>query len=292
MIDKTDLYQSVTDSIIAQIEGGTLPWLKPWKATAGVSGGGMFPCNHISGRSYSGVNVMILWSRAFSSNRWMTYKQAQSVGATVRKGEKGTQIVFASPRKYEDKATGEEKSYFFLKAYYVFNLDQIDGLPAQPVAAPVTEVERHATADAFIRATGARILHQGNEAYYHPTLDHIAMPVIGAFETPAHYYGTALHELIHWTGAKARLDRTFGKRFGDDNYAAEELVAEIGAAYACAHLGIEGKLRHADYVASWLKVLKADKRAIFAAASAASKAADHLRAYSEAETADIEMEEA
>jgi antirestriction protein ArdC len=252
----------------------------------------MFPCNHITSRSYSGVNVMILWSRPFTSNRWMTYKQAQGIGATVRKGEKGTQIVFASPRKYEDKATGEEKSYFFLKAYYVFNLDQIDGVEAQPVAAPVTEVERHATADAFIRATGAIINHRGNEAYYHPTLDHIAMPVIGAFETPAHYYGTALHELIHWTGAKARLDRTFGKRFGDENYAAEELVAEIGAAYACAHLGIEGTLRHADYVASWLKVLKADKKAIFTAASAASKAADHLRAYSEAEVADIEMEEA
>ena len=292
MIDKTDLYQTVTDSIIAQIEGGTLPWLKPWHATAGVSGGGMFPCNHITGRSYSGVNVMILWSRAFASNRWMTYKQAQSIGATVRKGEKGTQIVFAAPRKYEDKATGEEKSYFFLKAYYVFNLDQIDGVEAQPVAAPVTEVERIASADAFIRATGAIINHRGNEAYYTPALDHITMPVIGAFETPAHYYATTLHELIHWTGAKHRLDRTFGKRFGDDNYAAEELVAEIGAAYACAHLSIEGKLRHADYVAAWLKVLKADKKAIFTAASAASKAADHLRAFSEAETADIEMEDA
>jgi len=292
MIDKTDLYQTVTNSIIEQIEGGTLPWLKPWKSTTGVKGGAMFPCNHITGRPYSGVNVMILWGRAFTSNRWMTFKQAQSIGATVRKGEKGTQIVFAKPMTITDKATGEEKQIYMLRAYYVFNLDQIDGVPAAAPAAPVSEIERHAAADAFISATGALIRHQGNEAYYTPSLDHIVLPEARAFETSAHYYATSLHELIHWTGAKHRLDRTFGKRFGDGDYAAEELVAEIGAAFTCAHLGIEGKLRHADYVASWLKVLKADKKAIFTAASAASKAADFLRAFSEAEAADIEMEEA
>lgn len=287
---KIDLYQQVTDTIIAQIEQGTLPWLRPWKSTAPVASS--LPYNAASKRTYSGVNILTLWASAaaqgFTSSGWMTFKQADALGAHVRKGSKGTQIIFVSTVEKQDKNTGEDVRIPILRNYTVFNTDQIEGLPAQAPAPVLSPAERHAAADAFIAATGAVIRHGGNDAFYSPLGDSITLPVIEAFDTPAHYYATAAHELIHWTGAKHRLDRVFGKRFGDGAYAAEELVAEMGAAFVCAALGIEGNLRHADYVANWLKVLKADKRAIFTAASAASKAADFLAAFSGAEQADEE----
>ncbi len=287
--NRADLYQTVTDQIVAQIEAGTLPWLRPWAVSN--KGDTSLPHNAATGRPYSGVNVMLLWataaSRGYASNGWMAYRQAEGKGAQVRKGETGTTITFVKVLE-RTNAEGEDERIPMLRAYTVFNVAQIDGLPEAAPAAPVTEIERHAAADAMIRATGAVIHHRGDAAFYSPATDTITLPVAGAFETPAHYYATAAHELVHWTGSKHRLDRTFGKRFGDAAYAAEELVAEIGAAYVCATLGIEGKLRHADYVASWLKVLKADKRAIFTAASAASKAADLLLGSAEA----LDVEEA
>lgn len=270
-----DLYQIVTDKILASLEQGVAPWVKPWSDTSG----GM-PFNAISGKAYRGINSMLLFAPAGAiGNGWMTYKQAQDVGAQVRKGEKGSMIVFFKPWKVTDKNApqGEsaERMIPILRYFTVFHTSQIDNLPVkfQPVA-PVRlpEVERIAAAEKIMAQ--ATVNHGGDRAYYRPATDAIQLPEMAQFADVESYYGTALHELTHWTGHKSRLDREYGKRFGDTAYAREELVAEMGAAFLCAAAGIEGKLQHVEYLANWIKVLKQDKRAILVAAGAAQKAAD------------------
>jgi antirestriction protein ArdC len=287
---KPDLFQEVTDSIIAQLEQGAAPWVKPWNGDGGHPGASNVPRNHLTGKAYRGINTLVLWVSAsvlgYTSGRWITYKQAQSIGAQVRKGEHGTRIAVYKPwelREVNDAGDETRKTVPVLRAYTVFAIEQCDGieLPA-PVALPAPITDHHADADALLAQ--AVIKHGGERAFYSPAADQITLPVQSAFESPAAYYATALHELTHWTGHKTRCARDFANRFGTEAYAREELVAELGAAYLCAHLGIVGRLQHAEYIASWISVLKGDKKAIFQAASAAQKAVDYtLRAENETE---------
>ncbi len=291
---RADIYQRVTDTIIRDLEQGARSWTKPWTTTSKDSDS-IRPLRH-DGTPYRGINVLILWSEAiehgYASPTWMTYRQAQALGAQVRKGEHGATVVYAKTieRVDDDLTTGDEtvRRIPMLRAYTVFNTDQIDGLPAPTPAQPSAIAESVSTrierADTFIAATGAAIVHKGNRACYIPSADRIEMPLYGQFidtrtaSAAEGYYATVLHELIHWTSPPHRCDRDLGKRFGDHAYAREELVAEIGAAFLCADLSIalEPRPDHAAYLANWLTVLKSDKRAIFTAAALAQKAVDWL----------------
>jgi len=284
--DRADLYQSVTDQVIADLEAGTVPWVKPWEGS-GQAGLGL-PENAATGRAYSGINILLLWAAAMehgrSSHVWLTYRQAQGLGAQVMKGERGTTIVHAgsfTPEAEKERAQaegGEAREIRYLKRYTVFHVDQVEGLEGFAAAPPepVDPEHVHERAAALMAATGASISHGGDSAYYMPRPDRIQLPHHSSFTLPVEYYVTGLHELCHWTGHAARLDRKLTLSNGSKDYAREELVAEMGAAFLCAAIGVTPALRHADYLASWLKVLREDKRAIFRAASLASKAADFI----------------
>lgn len=287
MKGKTDLYERVTHRIIEQLEQGTRPWEKPWGAATGRNV--LLPLRACGG-AYRGINILLLWDAAiekgFTRNVWMTFKQAESYKAHVRKGEKGTSVVYAdraSKSETDEKGEEVEKHYSFLKSYTVFNVEQIEGLPATFYEPPAPQDEEHKLAlieeaETFFAKTGAVIRHGGDRAFYAPGPDAIQLPNLQAFIDAESYTATKAHELVHWTGHKSRLDREFGKRFGDQAYAFEELVAELGAAFLCAELGINPEPRedHASYLAHWLTVLKEDKKAIFVAASFAQKALDCL----------------
>jgi len=283
---RRDLYQHVTNRILEDLEHGVRPWLKPWSASN--VRGSILPRRH-NGIPYQGINVLLLWSeamvRGYTATTWMTYRQALEVGAHVRKGATGTLVVFADRiTRTEDGENGEsvERSIPYLKSYTVFNVEQIDDLPPQYVSqapAPASVEIRHAQAESFIAATRATVRFGGDRAYYAPAFDVIQLPPLPAFRDMESYYGTALHELTHWTGHPSRCARELnGHRFGSEAYAFEELIAELGSAFLCAELGITPEVRddHAAYLASWLIVLKQDKRAIFGAASQAQRAADYL----------------
>jgi antirestriction protein ArdC len=291
---KTDVYQRITDSIVTSLEKGVRTWTKPWSGDHAA--GRITRPLRGNGVPYRGINVIMLWGEAmekgYAASHWLTFKQAQALGATVRKGERGSLVVYASTfsRTEADEATGEEheRDIPFLKGYTVFNAEQIDGLPAQylaPAAPRLDPIERIAHAEAFFAATGAAISHGGNQAYYRISADDVQMPFFETFRDPESYYATLAHELTHWTRHPSRLDRDFGrKRFGDEGYAMEELVAELGAAFTCADLDLTPEPRpdHAAYIGHWLTVLKNDKRAIFTAASHAQRAADFLNSFNPA----------
>jgi antirestriction protein ArdC len=274
------IYKQVTDAIIAELEKGAAPWVKPWHADA-MSGGADH--NIVSGAAYRGVNRLILgmasMGRGYNAAQWATYKQWQDRGAQVAKGEKGTAICFYKPvAGTVDAMTGDKTSgYAILKAYSVFNIEQTDAERA-PAAEPVTEAfDASEQCEAAIVKTGAIIRHGGDAAFYMPSADAVQLPNKTSFDTAAHYYATAFHELTHWTGAKHRLARDHSGRFGNPAYAFEELIAEIGAAYLCADNGIAGELRHAGYIGHWLKACRDDETAIFKAAAMAQKAADFIK---------------
>lgn len=283
-----DVYTRVTERIIADLEKGIRPWMKPWHAEH-AAGRINRPLRH-NGTPYRGMNVLLLWGEAMDKGYvapiWMTFKQALELNACVRKGEHGSLVVFANTvtrTETDDKGEDVEREIPFMKGYTVFNVEQIDGLPlhyyAQPEN-PLPASERIEKADHFLTATGATINHGGNSAYYAPARDVIQLPPFEAFRDKESYYATALHELTHWTKHESRLARDFGRqRFGDTGYAREELVAELGAAFLCADIGITPEIRadHADYLGHWLQVLKEDKRAIFSAAAHAQRAADFLQ---------------
>jgi antirestriction protein ArdC len=286
--ERKDVYTRVTERIIADLEQGVRTWLKPWHAEH-AAGKITRPLRH-NGTPYNGINIILLWGEAmakgYAAPLWMTYKQAQELGANVRKGERGSLVVYANRiTKTETNEAGEdtEREIPFMKGYTVFNVEQVDGLPAHYYAQPVNPLplaERIEAADAFMTGTGATIQHGGNQAFYAPSRDVVQLPPFEAFKDKESYYATALHELTHWTKAKGRLERDFSaKRFGDTGYAREELVAELGAAFLCADLGITPDIRedHAAYLGHWLSVLKEDKRAIFSAAAHAQRAADYLK---------------
>ncbi|MBP0614252.1 ArdC family protein [Jiella mangrovi] len=291
---KQDIYSKITNHIIAELEQGVRPWMKPWSGEHAA--GRITRPLRANGQAYRGINIIMLWSEAvtkgFAAPIWMTFKQAQELGGHVKKGERGSPVVYASTfsKTETDEKSGEEteRDIPFMKGYTVFNTEQIEGLPERfyQLASPQLDpVERNAEADAFFAATGADIRHGGNSAHYCGGTDHIQMPPFEAFRDAESYYATLAHEATHWTKHKDRLDRDLGrKRWGDAGYAAEELVAELGAAFLCADLKLTPEVRedHAAYIGHWLKVLKQDSRAIFTAAAHAQKAADYLVAFSAA----------
>ena len=286
-IDRKDVYTRVTERIIADLEQGIRPWLKPWNA-GNTEGRITRPLRH-NGTPYQGINILLLWgetiAKGYAANTWMTYKQAEAIGAQVRKGEHGSLVVFAdrfTKTETADNGDAIEREIPFMKAYTVFNVQQIDGLPARYQTKPETKgepLQLIENTERFFAATGATFRHGGNRAYYAPAADIIQLPAPEAFKDAESYAATKAHELTHWTKHPSRLDRDFGRqRFGDEGYAREELVAELGAAFLCADLGIPPEPRddHAAYIGHWLKVLQNDKRAIFQAAAHAQRAVDYL----------------
>ena len=290
-----DIYQQVTDQIIAAMEAGAGKWEMPWHRSGTANGR---PINAHTGNAYRGVNIISLWAaaeaRGFSTSTWGTYRQWLEMGAQVRKGEKSSLVVFYKQFDASELAEGEEQGdtrRMFARASFVFNADQVDGFTPKVQAPAINSVEHVERAERVATNSGAIIRHGGDRAFYRPSTDHVQMPDKCQFvgtstsSSTASYYATLLHELTHWSGASKRLDRTFGKRFGDDAYAMEELVAELSAAFLCSSLGITPQARpdHAAYIDHWLRVMKGDKRAIFTAASKASQAADYLAAFENAD---------
>lgn len=302
--EKQDVYQRVTDRIVAAIEGGNVgSWSRPWHTTGGAA---FSPINVGSRKAYRGINTLCLWAAAqakgYGSGTWGTYKQWQDRGAQVRKGEKASEVVFWKFANGGAAAEGEDtvpasagrSRLLFTRGYSVFNAAQVEGY-APAVEKPATLNDRIAHADSFFAKVGAAVQHGGNSAHYSPATDHIQMPPFQAFKDSVGYYSVLAHETTHWTSRGDRCDRQLGKRFGDAAYAAEELIAELGAAFCCAHLELASEPRedHAKYVANWLGVLKADKRAIFVAASRAQAAVDFMiRRAGEAVADDASLAEA
>ena len=274
-----NIAQTITNSIIDQLEAGTAPWVKPWNSN-GIDA----PYNPIAKRYYNGINFIQLSMMPGSTHNWVTYKQAQSVGAQVRKGSKGVPVIYFSPLEVKDRVTDEVKKIPMLKTYTVFNADQVDGLEL-PAPAERTMNESIASCEAFIKTQRAIIKHGGDRAFYVPSADYIQLPELDQFKSSADYYATSLHELAHWTGHESRLNRDFSGRFGNEAYAFEELVAELGSAMLCAHLKLDGQLQHTNYIANWLEVLKNDPKNILKAGALAQKILDYTIKTEEAEEA-------
>ncbi|EGG5521475.1 DUF1738 domain-containing protein [Salmonella enterica] len=300
----------VTDRIIAALEQGTAPWRRPWtSADAGCSGG--LPSNALTGRCYSGVNVLLLWMAAeeggYTSDRWLTYRQAQEAGGQVRKGETGSLAViykdWTKPaedehgnRLYDTDGSPLTETVPMLRQLHLFNVAQCDGLPAHMQAPQpddgtqrpvedyaVVSPERLADVQKMLEATGVQLESRyQSQAYYRPTADTIVMPLTSQFDSEADYWSTLLHEMVHSTGHGKRLDRegitSSLRRHGDRVYAFEELIAETGSAFLCAQLGIYGEVQHESYIDSWLQVLRSDKKALFRACSKAREATEYLLA--------------
>lgn len=286
--NRPDVYSRITDKIVADLEQGVRPWFKPWNADH-AAGKITRPLRH-NGIPYKGINVIMLWSAAtvkgYACPLWLTFKQALELGGNVKKGETGELVVYAnSITKTETDEKGEEteREIPFLKGYTVFNAEQCENLPAHYTAKAeppaLTPLQRIEAADRFFAATGADIRHGGTRAFYAEGPDYVQMPPFETFRDAESHAATLAHELTHWTKHDKRLARDMGRvKWGDAGYAREELVAELGSAFLCADLGITPEVRedHAAYIASWLKVLKDDKRLIFSAASQAQRAADYL----------------
>jgi len=282
---KPDVAQVITDLILEKIAAGTAPWLKPWTSTS------TRPLRH-NGVPYSGINTFFLWavaeSRGYVSPYWMTFRQALELGAHVRKGESGSFSVFySSARKTDtDRETGEttEKTIRFMKWNHVFNALQIEGLPAHYYPEPPDPKaigELSAGVQAFLDAIPIRVVHGGDSAHYTPSTDTVTLPSPGAFHSIEAYFSTRCHELGHATGSAKRLNRQFGKRFGDDAYAFEEIVASLCQATLCAEYGLPNELHdsHASYIHHWMKILRGDKTAILHAAAKAEQAVKWLRQF-------------
>ncbi|PDT80876.1 zincin-like metallopeptidase domain-containing protein [Sinorhizobium sp. BJ1] len=288
---RTDIYARITDRIVADLEKGVRPWVRPWRAE-NLTGRVSRPLRH-NGQPYTGLNVLLLWSESvasgFESTTWMTLRQANELGAHVRKGESGATVVYASrfTRTEKDASGGEiERDVPFLKAYTVFNCDQIEALPEhyyrhpEPVAKPLERIEH---ADRFLDNTGAVVRYGGDKAYYSPSTDHIQLPRPELFRDMASMVAIRSHETLHWTAAPGRLNRDLSRYHKDRRERAfEEMVAELGSAMLCADLGIVPELDprpdHAAYIQSWAAILGSDKRAIFAAAAHAQRAVNYLHA--------------
>ncbi|MEN2990919.1 zincin-like metallopeptidase domain-containing protein [Tistrella sp. BH-R2-4] len=288
--DRSNLYSEITDKIITELEAGRVPWVQPWGTAAAKAQLGL-PKNASTGRTYSGINVLLLWGavieRGFTGQSWLTFRQALSLGGNVKKGERGTTVVYADRFVPEDekrraRETGEEvQAIPFLKRFTVFNTDQCENLPEDVATAapPVPTGLIEPRVEALIEATGIDFRIGGDRAFYVPAHDYVQVPPPQAYFEPINWHRTALHELGHASGAPHRLNRDLSGSFGSKKYAFEELIAEINAAFCCASLGIEPTVRHADYIGSWLEVLREDNRAIVRAASQASKAADWLLSF-------------
>ncbi len=301
--DRTSLYDEITGKIIGDLETGRVPWVQPW-GTAAAKAPLAMPSNAATGRHYSGINVLILWGavieHGFPGQSWLTFRQALALGGNVRKGERGTTVVYADrfvpdDEKRRARETGDEaQAVPFLKRFTVFNAAQCEGLPEDIaiVAPPPSPGLIEPQVEALIRATGIDFRIGGNRAFYVPALDYVRVPPPQAYFEPINWHRTALHELGHATGHPSRLGRDMCGGFGTKKYAVEELVAEMNAAFCCASLGIVPTVRHADYIGSWLEVLREDNRAIVRSASQASKAADWLLGFVPADGAALSAEPA
>lgn len=271
---KQSVYQRVTDQIVACLETGTPPWKKDW-----LEGSSIMPIRHVANEPYTGgLNILLLWIarevNGYEHNRWLTYKMAQDLGFNVGKGEKGTLVTYVSTGTDKDDET---KSYQFYKPSYVFNVEQVPGLVDTFEPEPVFEhcQEDIALADRLPQALNVHV-KEGMPSYS-PTLDVIKMPTPPAFRTAQGYMSTLAHETVHATGHKSRCDRDLTGRFGDEAYAMEELIAEIGAAFITAQWGMHYQIeQHASYIESWLKVLKRDPKAIFTASAKATQATKYI----------------
>ncbi len=285
--DRTNFYDDITNKIIGELEKVRFPWVQPW-GTPSAKAQLAMPKNASTSRNYSGINVLILWGevieKAYSGQSWLTYRQALALGGHVREGERGTTVVYADrfipddAKRRAAQSGSEARAIPFLKRFTVFNTDQIDNLPEEiaTIAPPPPPGTVEPRVEALIKATGIDFRIGGNRAYYMPSQDYVQVPPPPAFFEPINWHRTALHELGHASGHSSRLNRDLSGSFGSRKYAFEELVAEMNAAFCCASLGITPTVRHADYLASWLEVLRDDNRAIVRAASLASKAADYL----------------
>jgi len=279
---KKDFYQEVTNQVIEALEQDVKPWSCPWDVTQ-TSG---IPSNFDTHKEYQGMNIMLLWMSAqmnrFSSSQWLTFKQAKALGGQVRRGEKGTHIFFYKQVEKKSKELDDEnETYSMLKTYVVFNIDQIDGLDGEDNIESVIvrdDVTLVSEVEYFIESTGAKVSYHGQKAYYRPSTDEVVIPERNRFHSTENLYATIMHELTHWTGHQTRLVRDNKGKFGSKDYAFEELIAELGAAFLMADFGFIGDVQHESYIASWLEVLKNDKRYIFKAAAQASKAHQYLKA--------------
>lgn len=291
MSDIKDTYQRITDKIVEQLEVGVRPWIQEWRPVSAS-----VPATPLrsTGHPYRGINTIMLWlarrTFGYTGNTWLTFRQAIALGGGVRKGQTGHLVVkygtFAPKEQSTDGQDGA-RQIPFLKGYSVFNVDQIDGLPAkfypqpdsdQP-SAPIGHIE---AVDRFVDGTGAKISYQGTRACYRPATDDIRMPDRGRFTDEVFLYSTLLHEVAHWTAAPTRLNRDMTSRFGSASYAVEELVAEMASAFLCAELNIphDPQGNTATYIADWLAVLRNDRKAIFAAAAKAQQITDYLNGVS------------
>jgi antirestriction protein ArdC len=286
-LSKLSVYEAVTAQIVAAIEAGAGICTMPWH-------GGIvpmtMPVNAATEMPYRGVNIVGLWAQAatrrYITGYWASYQQWRKLGARVRGGERGSLIIFYKElERAEHRETGDDEGpRFVIRSSHVFNAEQVDGWEL-PHPKRLSQVETNAQVEAVVRATKADIRHGSAIACYRRKLDYIDMPAPEQFVgTPTSspteaYYAVLLHELVHWSGAPHRIDRTFGKRFGDADYAFEELVAELGAAFLCSAFGIVNEPRpdHAAYIANWLTILGRDNRAVFKAASLAQEAVEFLR---------------
>jgi antirestriction protein ArdC len=291
----SDIYQEVTHRIVEALQQKVVPWIKPWHPGRPVSS--PFPSNAVTGRAYRGVNILLLWTEArlqgYSQDRWLTYLQAKEAGGHVRKGESSTLTVFYS---YKEREVRDQSGDILrdaeglprleripvLRRNFLFNIEQTEGVETSPeeIAAPGEGFSPHTEAEDLMRRSGACFIHRSeNKAFYSPAQDYIQLPCQQEFSSTGGYYATALHELIHWSGHARRLNRegiVLPTPFGSPEYAFEELIAEVGAAYLCALTGIQGELRHEGYIASWLKVLQSNKQAIFRASAYARDASEYL----------------
>ena len=269
---KTDIYDTVTNRIIENLEKGCIPWIKPWDTENTLDK------NIKTGNEYNGINRIILGMSGYQSNIWASFKQWKDLGANVKLHEKGTAIVFYKPVSGV-KVTSEGETIIYNSVFttsYIFNAEQVEGIEIKPRDIEDKPFLNNLDIDTMVMNTGANIRHSGNSAYYKPSEDYINMPVKSDFHDEAGYYATLLHELTHWSGHKHRLDRTKGKRFGDTQYAFEELIAELGSAFLCEKFAVKGDIRHEGYIASWLKALKNDNKMIFKASAYAQKSTDYI----------------
>ena len=273
---RPDVYQLSTDQILEALDQGTVPWRKPWHA-------GSLPQNAVSKKAYRGINPFLLQLGGFSDHRWVSYKQAAELGGNIKKGAKSTMVTFWKQLQVEDHDTQKIKTIPLLRYYRVFNVEQCEGLTLPPTPEP-TIIEPIVTAERIIDTMPNKpdINHDGgNSAFYSPSHDRISLPPKGTFTGNSEYYATTFHELVHSTGHKSRLDRHVlegkAQHFGDDNYSKEELVAEFGSAFLCGESGIANTIENSTaYIASWKRVLKADKKLVVGAAGKAQAAANYI----------------
>ncbi len=281
-MNNQEIIAKATAQMIEDLKAGVKPWECAWDRAGGPFA---IPCNLNTGDDYHGINIPILWEatarKGYTTPFWLGYGQAKELGGFVKKDEKATYGIIYKPLVVDDETEKDGKRTIpMLKTFIVFNLDQIAGLdhlrPKPPkegeVFLPIV------VADDLLKKSGAQIVESGPRAFYRRSDDQITVPDRFRFKVAEDFYATGLHELTHWTGRESRLDRTWGKRFGDDAYAFEELVAEMGSAFLCAKLGLKGELQHANYIGGWLKVLQQDHRALVKAASLAQKAFEYLHA--------------